>query len=718
MDLWVVAAAAGAGYLAKYWQSLTKDREGLSQLLAGDSLHEKFQSQPLLQQLRDRTNNLYRLDQRQSSEDISNGKEEFSSNSDWRFPETSRLGGASATEMASTGGFYEAANFGGYDGYNLLSLSSLPLGISNMHHQKNEDGFKGKSEIGDKSDSFLSSELSTADVNFGSRYSRSRRLRSKWSFGYSIKPLSSLESCLIAQLYKEHIEREECTFRRPSRRKSTVRPLVVTDGSRIISRASGEYYSMRPESEANKVHEKGGVYSEKEKNVLGVPSLPEIGSVELPKKDKQKRGKDWIGRYGSSNLKISPRSFHSDGSPNGMLPFCIGITIGVMSTIIANKREVDKLKDLLKQTENLVQDLQEELEMKDLLTVKELTSDGYESQETKDICFHYQAPASPPEHKLDEYVGCDTIESHHQKFDENLDSMSKIEAELEAELERLELNMNASSLQRSFEELDPDFVGGIIHGELKAELVNGGARDQVDSDRDVSGTSTQTQTANYAVSPRELSLRLHEVIQERLEERIMELGTALQQSQKRVHVMESEQINWRREFNSEIGSSSALESPAMVEEHANIARPLVLNLSGEALDAYNEAYEELMRIDEPEESISSLEHKSNKVEQEGLYPFGQSPYWCPNGCGEYESISDYKVIEESQSWSSVRHKVRTWEELISRSQGSNEACESENEEDDEMEKLLIKQIVEKARQGSSVVLNAQKMLFSMDENHQ
>ena len=41
--------------------------------------------------------------------------------------------------------------------------------------------------------------------------------------------------------------------------------------------------------------------------------------------------------------------------------------------------------------------------------------------------------------------------------------------------------------------------------------------------------------------------------------------------------------------------------------------------------------------------------------------------------------------------------------------------EDVDEDDHEMGKLLIKQIVEKTRQGSSKVLNAQRMLKSMNK---
>lgn len=106
---------------------------------------------------------------------------------------------------------------------------------------------------------------------------------------------------------------------------------------------------------------------------------------------------------------------------------------------MANKQEVKNLKYLLKQTENLVQDLHEELEMKDSLTVKELATEDFESQDVhNDRCFDDTVHVLPIEHNLIE-----------ENCDENAEvkSISIIEAELEAELQRLESNMISSSLK-------------------------------------------------------------------------------------------------------------------------------------------------------------------------------------------------------------------------------------------------------------------------------
>ncbi|KAF8408208.1 hypothetical protein HHK36_007352 [Tetracentron sinense] len=718
MDLWVVAAAAGAGYLAKYWNNLLREREGLSESFSGGCVNEKPESRPLLQQLCDKSCPFRRLARRQLGKDVSSGREQVSEGT---FSEIDRFG-ALTTEMATTSGSDgEAVKLGKYNDFNVLSLSSLPPGFSRKKNsQVNGDEIKGKSEFGDNSGDLLP-ELSTGEMDLFHQSTRSSRssLRSKLSHVYSVKPISSQESCIIAQLYKERVEMEEyVTISLPSPSTPTMRPLSVTNGSQIISRERNGSFSVWLESGEHKLHREDGVYSENNNPVLGVPSLPKMEPMELPRKLRQKRGKGRLGRFNSSSTRVTDQHFHSQELLNGMLLFCLGITIGVMSTVVADKREADKLNELLKQTENLVQDLQEEIEMKDSLTVKELVNEGYELQETNGCSLQNSAPnAISPEQELDESTKHDTKEPDDQKA-ENSESMSKIEAELEAELERLELNMNASSLEKRLSglvEIDPDFTVDIVQGELRADIVKKRAGSQADLDQNVSGTSTaHTHTSNYAVSPQDLNLRLHEVIQLRLEERIMELETALQHSQKRVHFMESEHTNLRRNLlKSEMGSSSTQESPIIIEESNNIAQPLVPNLSGETLDAYNEAYEEFMRITEIKEGDPpSRVYNSNQNEKEELCPFHRS--LGQNG-EDNEPISHLQIIEERQSRNSVHDEIRTWEELsTSRSRGSNEISECEDEDDDEMGKLLIEHIVEKIRQRSAT-LNALRM-FSMDGN--
>ncbi|KAA8532898.1 hypothetical protein F0562_032985 [Nyssa sinensis] len=586
-----------------------------------------------------------------------------------------RVGGDSAAGVASTsGGNGEVvANMGNYEDYNVLSLTSLPPGFNGRESfQENVDGISGKNEYFGNSNDVLP-EFKT------DRFAMKGSLRRRRSLGFFVKPSNSLESCLTAQLFREQSKIEEFVLSSvPSQSTPVMRPLLVTDGSRIISGASCDSFSVQFDGGEDKLTRETEVCLEENNTLLGTPSFEEIRSVQLPRKPNRRCRKQQLSRSG--------RPLHSQGSPSGMLLFFIGIT-----------------------TENLAQDLHEELEMKGMLTVKELANEDNQSQKTIDCSFNREPIASSSKQEPDESTKYDSKEPDDHKA-ENPELMSKIEAELEAELERLELNMKASSLERisDFVELDPDFEADVVQGDLRLDVVNRQLGETSESDRDASGTSTNyTPIANYAVLPWELSLRLHEVIESRLEERIKELETALENSQKRVHSLESQRLISQKSLAyNEVESSSTPESPTFIDEGIDIDRPLVINLSGEALDAYNEAYEEMIRMTETDQDTPDAICNSNHIENEMLFENRNN--------GDNVSISESDVTEERWLRSLFQNKIRMWEEPTSRSQGSNEVGE-EDDDDDEVGKLLIKQIVEKARQGSSVVLNAHQMLYKMNQ---
>ncbi|KAJ0106410.1 hypothetical protein Patl1_18899 [Pistacia atlantica] len=498
MDLWFVAAAAAAGYLAKYWQNVLRDRDR-------DSLSELSSKR---RKVLDRS-----YSDRRASDGVSDAEV------------------ASASKIDSE----KHGSLGNYENCNLLSISTLPPRL--LHDENLEGNECGNGLNGDIVDNSGNPSTSDMDSFHGSARHISS-LRNKHSHRHFVKPLNSLESCLMAQLYPKHIKMEEYVLSPiPSPSLPTVRPLFVTDGNRIISRASSEFGTARFRTENSKLHKE--VYSGKNENVLGVPPLPQIGSLNVPKKMKFKSVEGRVGKSSSSSNYTDGSLFRSQGSHDGTLLFCLGISIGVISSFLTSRREVNKLKEFLRQTENLVQDLQEELEMKDSLTVKELANENYESPGTCNNSFHESMPnTSCPEQHLD--IKHDDKELCDKKAGEGTESMSNIEAELEAELKRMELNMKSSSLERRLcdcVELDPDFEADFAQGELRADMINKQFADQPESDKDASGTSTN-HSANYGVSPRELSLRLHEVIQSRLEDRVKELEAALENSHRKLERLE------------------------------------------------------------------------------------------------------------------------------------------------------------------------------------
>ncbi|KAF2294964.1 hypothetical protein GH714_029781 [Hevea brasiliensis] len=163
----------------------------------------------------------------------------------------------------------------------------------------------------------------------------------------------------------------------------------------------------------------------------------------------------------------------------------------------------------------------------------------------------------------------------------NSEAMSKIEAELEAELERLELNMKRSSM-------------GYFSDKANEKPYN-----LSESDHDISGTSSaHTQTASGVLSPQELRLRLHKVIESRLRARIIELEAALEITQKRLHaiVLESD--------------SSIVPSRDLYRKEKSSSTQVGINFTDQDSDVdeasyeYGEGYEESIKSGEADEEAT------------------------------------------------------------------------------------------------------------------
>lgn len=243
-------------------------------------------------------------------------------------------------------------------------------------------------------------------------------------------------------------------------------------------------------------------------------------------------------------------------------------------------------------------------------------------------------------------------------------------------------------------QLDPDYEADFAQGELRIDTVQGEAFPRSESNEDATNIPTPL-PGTYAVSPHELSLRLHEVLQSRLEARVKELEVALENSQRKVQMMEAEHCHLTTE------RSSANE---------DCDHPLVMNLSGEALDAYNEAYEELIKRDESEEGSPASIHDIDRKESSNSHGWSVSriQHVGSNGSATHgekmsrEFASNKVTMMEGQSSGVSKLNVLTGDE--------------NNRFDYEMERQLIRKIVERTRKGSPVFQNAQKILYSMDED--
>ncbi|KAF3501003.1 hypothetical protein F2Q69_00045269 [Brassica cretica] len=459
-------------------------------------------------------------------------------------------------------------------------------------------------------------------------------LRRKQRYRRLVKPFY-MENSVISRLHRE----EHMLSPFPSPCVAVSRPLVVTDGTKLIGKNNGDSLSQRAQS-------------------CGIPQLRKLEASGLY----VKRRVEKTSRTSDNGIveKTSRTSDNGIGSKDAALLLCVGISIGIMSSFVANQTEVNKVKAELKETENLVKDSEDGLETKDSLT------------ENDDL--HYG-----------------------EKTAGHSESIGEIEAELVAELERLQINMNSSNIETQPSdvfELEPDSEVEFAQGELRDD-------DQVERQRfdetefnqeEPCGGNFTPESGNYTVSPRELSLRLHKVINSRCEERIKELEIALQESQRKVEQLVMEAGEKKKSY-SRLCESHAVKRDS-IRKHNNPVvevQPLVMNLAGPALDAFNDSYEELMDI------------KDDSEEEDLPYEMSVTSKSSPR------SHKDYRKASSRTSEDVNFFNLQDLLGLSDEEEGEDRESESE------MEKQLIKQIVEKTKQGSSSVFNAQKMLSLMEE---
>ncbi|KAM0020008.1 putative protein POLAR [Helianthus debilis subsp. tardiflorus] len=260
---------------------------------------------------------------------------------------------------------------------------------------------------------------------------------------------------------------------------SSLRPLVVTSNSRD--------YQRKQMTQVDDVKDQKIEFMEENEAPTGAEFFEPTGSVKLPRRPEQMHIK-----------RLEPRDLHSQG--NDMVPLFLGVTIGILSTIVSNQREIEHLNELLEQAENMVKDLHSKLEMKD----------GFDT--------------------ANEHATESDVPANYSPEAKNFELTSDIEAELEAELERLEENMQRPY---SVPENDSDFEADIVRGDLNLDTLTWQLDSQSESDHDDKWVKSESTgkpdfTPNYTVSPLDLRLRLHEVIELELRARIEELEAVLE----------------------------------------------------------------------------------------------------------------------------------------------------------------------------------------------
>lgn len=296
MDAWIVVAAASAVYLSKQWQKILRNGED-----SASTMHLPHKKSCPLRGLA-------------WGKKVDEVSAESENNSRVEVSEMTQLDGALAADMASAGRVdgEKVLNLGNHKEGNVLLVSSLGTGFSrNGNLQENEDGIRMTGNSDNASD--YVPEPSTGYMGPFLGLSRKRRaLRTKRLHSHSNGPISSLESCLLAQLYNEHAEMEECLLRSlqspPAPNGSS---LCTSNGSRVINKETGDSPCMQIRSGDDNLQKEA--YFGCEETANGVPSLPKLRYTDLPRKMKLKTGRGQRQKLGSSIKMVNRKHFHPQG---------------------------------------------------------------------------------------------------------------------------------------------------------------------------------------------------------------------------------------------------------------------------------------------------------------------------------------------------------------------------------------------------------------------
>lgn len=231
--------------------------------------------------------------------------------------------------------------------------------------------------------------------------------------------------------------------------------------------------------------------------------------------------------------------------------FNFGLGFGVVFMVTSSKKEIEKLRELQKETERLFKDLKEEVSRRNfsndssqiVQNGKDMLSEYHyakrEIEDTKDrMAFVSQSSSG----RLESGISGNECNSSAQSIittesTPELSGMAQLEAELEAELERMELNLTAERSCELETFSGSEIPGNIVYNDLNVSGIPGkkSNHDQEDGDR-----------ASYGVSPIELERRLHELLQKRQEDRIAELEADLKITEDEL-VDKEKELSWWKE---------------------------------------------------------------------------------------------------------------------------------------------------------------------------
>ncbi|KAG4197970.1 hypothetical protein ERO13_A05G059400v2 [Gossypium hirsutum] len=202
----------------------------------------------------------------------------------------------------------------------------------------------------------------------------------------------------------------------------------------------------------------------------------------------------------------------------------------LLHLIAESKNELQKMKELKIQMENVLQNVKEGLLNTDILVCKNLESNDGDGV---DESLGFNSNLTSNKVLFDQSLNCDDAPK-----DDCLEGMDRLEAELEVELERLLLHLDSgkSSTIPPEKNIKENTVNTTSVRSYNAEVI----------DPTIEAEEEDRPDSHGGVPPYELERKLHELLETRQEQQIRELETALETARQELREKEGE-ISWWKE---------------------------------------------------------------------------------------------------------------------------------------------------------------------------
>ncbi|KAJ4826467.1 hypothetical protein Tsubulata_019435 [Turnera subulata] len=253
--------------------------------------------------------------------------------------------------------------------------------------------------------------------------------------------------------------------------------------------------------------------------------------------------------------------------------------------VAASKNELDKMEQMRTQLDTLIQDVKEVLQKKDVGIIPDCNKPPQEQKnevfscsigEQVEVDRDFGGEMSHQVVESDDYplqedsssvtVGDRSFKCEMGKGDESLEGMEKLVAELEVELERLEIQLDVENLSEQPEQQRIRITNDDTASSKTQSISSGEVIDPVTEPR---ATDSHEQCG---IPPHELERKLHELLESRQQEQIRELEAALESVKRKLRDKEMEVAWWKD--TAKIMAQRAKEPSQLTSRHApNLLSP-------------------------------------------------------------------------------------------------------------------------------------------------